>query len=210
MREMEKALGRLLGVAAAPKRLRVPQRSDLQRSDLAPMVFQMYRELGGILPETPLQLRRWDLEFDGVAVELDEYLHFNRYRAITLRSALYERLPAFPVAQYSQYCVERESACLSAGGYGGKWSNPSCVKQFGAAQLPKDLTGNGAPRWRQRALYDFVKDFAPFLVGTTVVRIAIWDQLPGGLANRTVADALKQPTAHDAEAMIELIRQRTG
>jgi len=39
-----------------------------------------------VLPSVPLDLRSWDMEFDGIAVELGEYLHFSRYRGITLVS----------------------------------------------------------------------------------------------------------------------------
>jgi hypothetical protein len=55
----------------------------------------------------PLNLRHWDMEFDGIAVEFDEYLHFNRYRSITLKSSVYEDLRGFPSDDYQRYCSER-------------------------------------------------------------------------------------------------------
>lgn len=145
----------LATVGTVTKRaVRHPRHDDLARSDLAAEVKRVYQALGGCLPEFPLNIRSWDIEFEGHAVELDEQLHFNRYRALTLESELYSRLPAFPLIAYRDYCFEFEDECLRAGSYGGKWTNPSCEKQFGAAGAPKDLAGAGAPRWKQRAFYD--------------------------------------------------------
>jgi hypothetical protein len=97
------------------------------------------------------------MEFDKVVVELDEQRHFNRYRSLTLESSIYSHLPQFPLQLYKDLCVKHEEQCLKAGGFGGNWSNPSCEKDFGKASEPKKLSGNGSPRWKQRAFYDFLK-----------------------------------------------------
>ena len=44
-----------------------------------------YRALGGLQTAPELRPGSWDLLVDGVLVELDEQLHFNRYRALTLQ-----------------------------------------------------------------------------------------------------------------------------
>ena len=58
-----------------------------------------------------------------MAVELDEYLHFNRFRALTLEAPIYIKLAKFPLILYRKFCSTYEGRCLQAGGYGGKWSD---------------------------------------------------------------------------------------
>ncbi|MBV1906272.1 MAG: hypothetical protein KUG75_09370 [Pseudomonadales bacterium] len=148
------------------------------------------------------------MEFNGAAIELDEHLHFNRYRLRTLSSPAYSELPGFPLAEYKEYCARYEDKCLGAGGYGGKWSSTSTVKQFGVPWPLKELSGQGAPRWRQRAFYDFVKDLAPQLLGIRLVRIAIWDTIVEEGQTRTVLEVLKSPSAQSAACLAALIGQR--
>jgi hypothetical protein len=177
--KMQGALEQLLSCAGTVSRkpLKYPEDYDVAASDLRPEIERVYRSLGGVLQSIPLNLRPWDLEFDGIAVELDESLHFNRYRGVILRSASYARLPRFPLDAYQHYCSEREEICLKNGSYGKKWSSPSAEAQFGPASQPKELSGNGSPRWKQRAFYDFVKDLSPLLMGVKVARVAVWDEL---------------------------------
>lgn len=209
MGEKQTALTRVLARVGttSPRSLEYPRQHDLERFEAAQEVERVYRALGGIERDVRIGFRGWDIEFEGIAVELDEQLHFNRYRAVTLASPLYSELPAFPKAEYARFCVEREGDCLRAGSYGGKWTNPSCEKQFGAAGTKGTLDGTGAPRWKQRAFYDFVKDLSPLLVGTLVVRIAIWDRVPGA-GPRTVGEVLDGDGMAYAECLAELVRSR--
>ena len=62
--------------------------------------------------------------------------------------------------------------------------------------MPRELSGNGSPRSKQRAFYDFVTDRSPLLIGVTVVRVAVWD---------TLVDAGRSKTAE--EILLTLIRQ---
>jgi hypothetical protein len=119
---MQCALEQLLSCAGkvSRKTLKFPKADDVAVSDLKPEIERVFYSLGGILPSIPLNLRHWDIEFDGVAVELDEHLHFNRYRSITLKSASYLRLPRFPLNVYQRYCLEHDDTCLKNGSYGGK------------------------------------------------------------------------------------------
>ncbi|MDD7803740.1 hypothetical protein [Ralstonia solanacearum] len=193
----------------AHKTVPFPRLQDIAQAGFE-AVNAAYKSLGGVLMSAELNLRSWDLEFDGVAVELDEYLHFNRYRAITLQAPEYALLPRFPKVTYQDFCNRFETECLDAGGYGGKWSNRSCEHQFGMGSAHKVLEGGGAPRWKQRAFYDFVKDLAPLTVGVKVARVAIWDVVMDSGVNRLVKDILFQPTTGSAEALAALVRARTG
>jgi hypothetical protein len=172
-------------------------------------VSRVYAELGGILQPWELNLRAWDIEFDGIAVELDEHLHFNRYRLWTLCSPLYGRLSRFPLAAYREFCADREPDCREAGKWGGRWTNKSCEKQFGPAGEQGELSGAGSPRWKQRAFYDYVKDLAPLLVGVRVARISIWDTLDDG-GERTVRQILSNPAPNSGQRLAELISARAG
>ncbi len=72
---------------------------------------------------------------NGVAIELDEELHFNRYRELTLRSEVYQRLSGFPLEAYRDHARSREDECKKAGSYGGKWTNRSCEKQLDRVEV---------------------------------------------------------------------------
>jgi hypothetical protein len=89
---------------------------------------------------------------------------------------------------YQLFCLEHEDTCLKNGSYGKKWSSPSAEAQFGHASQPKDLSGNGSPRWKQRAFYDFVKDLSPVLIRVKVVRVAVWDVLVDADGTKTVGE----------------------
>jgi hypothetical protein len=173
-------------------------------------VFHTYQELGGILQAYPLNIRSWDLEVNGVAVELDEELHFNRYRAISLQSPLYKLLPHFGLQEYRSYCELYENECLRAGSYGKKWASPSTEVQFGHAGQPRDLAGNGSPRWKQRAFYDFVKDLSPLVISVPVARISVWDKVDVGREKVSVAKILDSKMYDAANELLRIVRFRAG
>jgi len=210
---MQQNLERILsenGFKLSQKTVPFPKREDFFNHPLEVEIIRVYRQLGGTLDSFPLNLRKWDMEVDGVAIELDEHLHFNRYRALTLDSPLYLDLPPFPLDRYKAFCNDHEGDCLQAGSYGGKWSNKSCERQFGSAGHHKDLTGQGAPRWKQRAFYDFVKDAMPLLGLGTLVRISIWDEVTAQSNTLSVAQLLTGGSAQEhARGLFELIQKRT-
>ncbi len=110
--------------------LRFPKINDFAESPTLKQETELvFRKLGGILP-IPLNLRHWDLEFDSIAVELDEELHFNVYRSTTLQSDAYKFLPHFPLGLYKTYCLNYKDSCLRRS-HGGYWTNSSCEAQFG-------------------------------------------------------------------------------
>ena len=198
--------------------LKSPKADNVTASVLKPEIELVYCSLGGILPSISLNLYQWDLEFDGIAVELDEDLHFNRYRSITLKSAIYERLPRFPLKAYQRYCSQYEKRCLQAGASPyGKWSSNGSEVQFGEASkpgvLPAEVTDmqRGSPRWKQRAFYDFVKDLSPLLIHVPVVRVAVWDAVEDGDRSRTVNEVLAVPLGCASSfALAALIKERAA
>ena len=120
----------------------------------------------------------WDPPFaGGLLLELDEELHFNRYRAATLHAWWEGALPWH--SDYAQHCIAHEDACLSAGAWGKLWTNDSTARMFSGG-LASDLDRDGAPRWKQPALYDALKDTAPLLpAGIRLARVATHNRVDG-------------------------------
>ncbi|MFF0547054.1 DUF7255 family protein [Nocardia thailandica] len=165
----------------------------------------VYAGLGGALPMPPLRPGAWDLAFaDGLVVELDEELHFNRYRAETLRGIANHGYPWH--ADYLDHCVRYERRCLAAGRWGRRWTSRSSEAMFGPAGPVGDLDGAGAPRWKQRALYDAVKDRAAAVApAIREARVAVWDSIGGTL----LGDALDGKAVLDPEPLAAFLAQRT-
>lgn len=145
-----------------------------------------YRELGGIRDDQEFTTGRWDVVCrGGLTFEFDEDLHFNEYRATTLRSEWSAKLPW--TTPYLAFSGDHRELCLRAGGYGGKWANASTEKMFGSSDPVRTFSRNGSSRWKQRALYDAVKDaYALYVDGASLVRISIHDQLNGKSINATL------------------------
>ena len=191
--------------------LEKPKQDDIYGSSFHEEVLAIYRELGGCLEDIPVRLGPWDLNVSGIAVEFDECLHFNRYRSITLNAPLYFRLDNFPIKDYQRYCIEREKECLKASkGRIGTWTNKSCEKLFSQASPRGDLSDGGAPRWKQRAFYDFIKDIAPITNGVRMARISIWDCVVVNGSLVQVSEILDKGVRTAAEPIFTLIQQRSG
>ncbi len=129
----------------------VPPRPCL--ADLPPAtraeLFDLYRTFGGMQDSPTFPPGSWNLPFRGpLLVELDEELHFNRYRATTLEASWEADLPW--TADYRRHCADHEPGCLEAGAWGKRWVNDSTAPMF-CGGLPGHLDGDGAPRWKQRA-----------------------------------------------------------
>jgi hypothetical protein len=170
---------------------------------------RVYRQLGGILEtEFPLMIGGWDIVDDNIRIELDEQLHFNRYRSITLESYVYKQLPQFPVTFYMDYCSKYEDECKHPGCSGKRWTTNGSVRQFGQAESPCDLSGNGSPRWKQRAFYDFVKDVYSLITNTRVARISIYDTVKVNGQWRDIAGILDHEIYEAATAIRKLIEAR--
>ena len=211
MGKRENTFGDIIEVSAIKTTtgfLQYPKKDDVYDSALNVDIQNVYEELGGLLDPFPLNLRKWDIEVEDIAVELDELLHFNRYRLQTLNSPLYSKLKKFPIDEYKSYCSSYESKCLSAGSYGGKWSNNSCENQFGEGSEPGDLSGNGSPRWKQRAFYDFVKDFNFLFYGVPMVRISIWDKIQVNGSTYNVGQILDNEMYNAGDQLYKLIKSR--
>ncbi|WP_346234070.1 DUF7255 family protein [Parafrigoribacterium mesophilum] len=178
--------------------------SDL-RDGTAQWMGDTYRRLGGRLDTPPLRPGSWDLAFEGeLLVELDEELHFNRYRHLTLEPEWAANLPWR--SKYSAYSVDREVDCLSAGKWGQRWTTSSSESLFGTADTPGTFLTSGAPRWKQRALYDAMKDALAAVGVVRLARLSIYDAVNGVL----LGAALNLKARVDLEGLHHLIIDRVA
>ncbi|MGH9896483.1 MAG: DUF7255 family protein [bacterium] len=208
--DRQRALAYLLeraGLKPSPAPAR-PSAGDVHASPIAHEMLEVYRALGGVNIAPAIRPGPWDLAFDGVAIELDEYLHFNRYRRRTLESPVYETLPRFPTEEYMALCEQFEPESLLHGKGQMRWSRSSSDTEFGGSSPPGDLSGAGPSRWKQRAFYDFVKDAGPLVLGIPVTRVAIWDTIEVAGAIRRVHEVLDQRDERATDALASLIRNR--
>jgi hypothetical protein len=192
------------GYCAAPIVPPAPRLADLG-SDGRARADDAYRRLGGVLADPTFRPGAWDLALaGGIVVELDEDLHFNRYRGLTLDADWSVELPW--QHDYSSLVVEYEAECLAAGKWGKRWTNPSCERMFGIADSPGTFATAGAPRWKQRALYDAIKDIAALeRSGPQVARLSVFD-LVGEVR---LEHALRGRSEVDLDALRELLVNRT-
>jgi hypothetical protein len=168
-------------------------------------LYDLYRELGGLQDEPTFAPGGWDLTFEGpLVVELDEQLHFNRYRTRTLATSWSAELPW--TEDYLTHCQRHEDRCHRDGRTQQRWTNRSSARMFTGGP-PGDLVGDGAPRWKQRALYDAIKDSTPVCAaGLRLARLSIYDQVDGVLLD----DALDERVPVAAIAVRELLERRTA
>lgn len=187
----------------------VPSPPSPRAADLSPerlrQILDLYRALGGRGLSPQLRPGAWDLAFQGgLVIELDEELHFNRYRRLTLEAEWTARLPWR--RDYLVYTVQHEAECLAAARWGRRWTNPSCEAMFGSADPPGMFPSAGASRWKQRALYDAMKDAVALdHPEIRVARLAIVDCL----GRVDLAAGLERRSAIDLDALRGLIAQRS-
>lgn len=183
--------------ASAPPPPRLP---DLAAS-VSAEVRDLYQQLGGVLHEPLLRPGTWDLPYVDVIVELDEDMHFNRYRAVTLDAGFAADLPW--AAPYRLHAAEHEHR---SGTGGRRWTNPSAERMFGPAGARFDFDGGGAPRWKQRALYDAMKDAAAASGSVRLARVSVYDHVAGV----RVEDFLRGRARLAPDALREFVDGRTS
>ena len=203
--------GRLAGLLADLGRREASARPPAPRLDTMPpeaaeRVRDLYRALGGDAEEfVVFRPGVWDIVLaDGLIVELDEEQHFNRYRTVTLAPAWADPLPW--TAAYRAFSTAHEAAALRKARRGGYWASPSTERMFGPADDPGVFAASGSPRWKQRALYDAMRDALAAAGEVRLARVAVWDPL----GDTTLARVLDGRADADHDALAELIARRTS
>lgn len=168
-------------------------------------IQNIYNNLGGKLDPLPLRYGPWDISTQNFILELDEERHFNRYRLLTLDSKIYDNLSLFSVSNYKSYCINKEDKCKKTASWGKNWKNNSTEKMFPISDINGNLENNGSSRWRQRAYYDFLKDFTSKIKSIPIYRISIYDIFNG----KSVNDLLIQNNYSEIDRLIQT-RVSTG
>lgn len=168
--------------------------------------MRIYAEMGGQSKSPRLRPGAWDLAYeDGLVVELDEELHFNRYRGSTLVHDWCAKLPWRE--DYLEMCQALEGECVRAGMWGKRWTSTSTEGMFGPADPAGQLDAGGAPRWKQRALYDAMKDMWSLSGnGIRLARVAVYDTV----ADAPMHDVLDGSAAVPGQDLLALIDRRTA
>ncbi len=170
---LKEIVANIYGLSEISIKLDMSRLSSEQKQELK----NVYNSLGGKLFKIPLRFGPCDIVTPNFIIELDEEQHFNRYKKLTLSSSIYSDTSWFNKNQYQIYCDRHEARCLSKAKHGGYWTNSSTEKQFGPASENGALTGNGSPRWKQRAFYDFCKDLAGINAEIPIFRLSIYDEV---------------------------------
>lgn len=161
--------------------------------------LEIYERLGGRPENRPLVAGKWDLALAGnLLIEVDEQEHFNRHRVLTLEGT------GFPwTVEYLQHSAKHEDRCRT---YGKYWVTERSSVMFGPASAPGDHIGVGSPRWRQRALYDAVRDiWAQENPHWRLARLSMYDVVDGVRLNEVLTG--KHPL--DPARLRGLIQART-
>lgn len=173
--------------------------SELPGAAVEPLMG-LWRQFGGAGAGV-LRAGKWDFAAEGLLIELDEQEHFNRYRSMALDLPGADRMPW--AADYGPYCRDMEGKCRTHGGY---WSTPSADRMMGGSDAPGVHGVLGPSRWKQRALYDALRDVWAVATGHTLARLSIYDTVAG-----TSLDAvLKGRQTLDPDALRGLIEDRTS
>ena len=181
---------------------------DIKNSGYEVQVEEVYKELGGIGSQIPFANEQPELAYEGLIVELDEELQFNRYRAVTLRSSIYDHMPWFPVSNYKLYCRRYESECIKAGLTFGKWTSASSEAFFGVPSEQGEFFGNGAAEWKFKAFTSFINDLTPLCTKTKLLKLSIYDELLLSGSRMSLGKILLSPKKEHISGFLKYIERR--
>lgn len=201
--DRERALGELLAKLGYRRAVWPRPRVEALPTLASDRIMELYRAMGGTRLTPRLTPGGWDHPMVGTAVELDEEQHFTRYRALTLSPEWAARLPWREA--YTEYATLHEAYAVAHFRGGGFWTNAGAEALFGRSAAPGDLTGAGSARWKQRALYDAIRDVAALTGQVTLARLSVYDSI----GSRTLGAVLRAPHHSDLEQLGRLIEQRT-
>lgn len=166
-------------------------------------VSEMYKTLGGVLPDIPMRVGKYDIDTGGFIIEFDEENHFNRYRLLTLNSVIYKGNKNLDISKYRLFCEQNENRCCTFGKY---WETSSTQKQFGRALIDGSFGDNAPSRWKQRAFYDFIKDVTSIVLNVPILRISIYDQYNGYTIERLIKEKQERILIKYIEERLKLVK----
>ncbi len=108
---------------------------------------------------------------------------------------------------YTAHCTVGEDACTKKASFGGYWTNDSSTKMFGHGAEKGDLDEDGgSPRWKQRALYDAMRDaHVLFTWEFPLARVSVYDRV----GEHSLGDILDQKVPAPPMLIRALLTSRT-
>ena len=182
--------------------------TELKGTFYEKMCIDAYLALGGRQPFPEIAFQVPSMEFGRFCVLLDEPIHFNRYRAKTLRSPFYENLSSFPGMKYRTYCRKHEVECMKAGTANPLWTNQEAEFHFGPSQESGDLGLNGSAGWKLTAYKDFLIDMICRHRKIRLLRISVWDDLMVNRSLKKFNELLMRPEATETDLILKYVERR--
>ena len=177
--------------------------------NLKEQIFTIFREeLDGNTNEIPQPDLQFDIVFDHYLIELDDQLHFNRYRFKTLKSSFYWEFKTFPLDKYRRFCRTYEKECIKSGLKEGLWSSPESEKYFGKPSDPGDFFANGSPGWKFKSFTDFLKDIYAFRSQFHLIRIPIYENLLIGGKLYQIGKLLESRSSNNIPFILNFIKTK--
>ncbi len=182
--------------------------SELKGPFTEKVMLGTYASLGGkeAFPDITFQVPF--MEFGRFCVLLDEQIHFNRYRAKTLRSSFYENLKSFPLMKYKSYSRKYESECIKSGTANPAWTNRVAEFHFGASQSSGDLGLRGSAGWKLTAFKDFTIDMVARQRKIRLIRISVWDDLMINKVLKKYYELLMSPGTIESELILKYVERK--
>lgn len=135
-------------------------------------------ELGGVGSLPLFEKLTFDFKLGRHLIVWDEELHFNRYRGITLRSALYEEFQFPFVEGHKRLCRTFEKEALKVGMPIKIWEGPPIAKRiFGESSEPGDFHGQGAAGWKLLAYNSMQIDLQTLIHGYKLIRLSPYETI---------------------------------
>lgn len=181
---------------------------ELKGSFHEKVFLETYESLGGREAFPEIKIHVPFMEFGRFCVLLDEQIHFNRYRAKTLRSSFYENLTSFPLMKYRSYSRKYEVECLKSGTSNPAWTNKEAERQFGPSQHNGDLGLSGSSGWKLIAFKDFAIDLIARQRKIRLLRVSVWDDI---LINKKLVkfnELLMSPGNAESELILKYVERK--
>jgi hypothetical protein len=172
------------------------------------LCLDTYENLEGKKPFPEITFNVPFLEFGRFCILLDEAIHFNRYRAKTLRSAFYAKLSSFPAMKYRTYCRKYEMECMKTGTSNPSWTNVESEYHFGASQQSGDLGLSGSAGWKMTAFKDFLADLICRQRKIRLLLIPVWEDLMVNKNLKKFNELLMSPGSQETEQILKYVERK--
>ncbi len=181
---------------------------ELKNTSGIKQLKEAYQELNGTKDIIDIRFNEKLMEFGRFSVILDNQLHFNKYRIITLRSLFYETTHSFSLTKYRNYCRKYEHECLKSGVSYPYWTNPDAEYHFGQSQVNGDLGLNGSSGWKFTALKDMALDLIARQRKIRLLRLSVWDELMIDKKLVRLNELLVNPDNNASEAILKFAERK--